>query len=209
MRHPAPTPADTRLPLLPARALHRRRNAGPVHLDAIDIDAFNLLVHSLYPDAPHVDADAVASMARWLAAQPAAQRSSLLRSRLGRLAELETMRRDTAWPLEPAQARCIDAILDYVAREDDLIPDTVPVFGNLDDALLLELAWPMLAEDVDDYRDFCRFRDDVGETLGRPVNQSDWMRTRAEEGALWEHMHRVHAQAYVEHAAPASMFHVR
>jgi hypothetical protein len=25
------------------------------------------------------------------------------------------------------------------------------------------------------------------------------MRARAEEGAMWEHMHRVHDQSYVEH----------
>jgi hypothetical protein len=208
MRHPAPTPADSRLPLQPPRALHRRRQAGPIHLDANDIDAFNSLVHRLHPDAPHVDADALASMARWLQAQPREQGEALLRSRLGRLAELEAMRRDTAWPIEPAQAARIDAILDYVRREDDLIPDRVPLFGELDDALLLELAWPMLADDVDDYRDFCRYREDIGDGLGRPPNQADWMRTRGEEGALWEQLHRVHAQAYVAHDAPVRMFRV-
>ena len=208
MRHPAPTPTDSPLPLQAARSQHRRRNAGPIQLDAVDIDAFNRLVHSLYPDAPHIDADAIASMARWLEAQPPSQRDFLLRSRLGRLAELDAMRRDTAWPVDPAQVRRIDAILAYVDREDDLIPDRVPVLGNLDDALLLELAWPMLAEDVDDYRDFCRFRSDVGDALGRPVNQVDWMRTRSEEGALWEQLHRVHGQAYADHRAPSAVFRV-
>ena len=38
-----------------------------------------------------------------------------------------------------------------------------------DDALLLELAWPMLAEDVDDYRDFCHFRDEAGGRSSRPL----------------------------------------
>lgn len=208
MRHPAPTPTESPLPLQPPRALHRRQQAGPVHLDANDIDAFNALVHRLHPDAPHVDADAIASMARWLQAQPPEQGEALLRSRLGRLAELQAMRRDTAWPIDPAQAARIDAILDYVRRDDDLIPDHVPLVGALDDALLLELAWPMLAEDVDDYRDFGRFRDDIGDGLGRPVNQGDWLRTRGEEGALWEQLHRVHAQAYVQHEAPVRMFRV-
>ena len=148
------------------------------------------------------------AMARWLQAQPREQGEALLRSRQGRFAELRAMRRDTAWPLEPAQAARIDAILEYVFRADDLIPDGVPLVGTLDDALLLELAWPMLADDVDDYRDFCRFRDDVGTGLGHPPNQADWMRTRGEEGALWEQLHRVHAQAYAAHAPPTRIFHV-
>ena len=208
MRHPAPTPSDPPLPMQPPRAQHRRHQAGPIHLDPLAIDAFNALVHRLHPDAPHVDADALSSMARWLQAQPPAQAAALLHSRLGRLAELRAMRRDSAWPLDPAQAARIDALVDYVRREDDLIPDAVPLFGALDDALLLELAWPMLADDVDDYRDFCRFREDAGAVFGRAVNQADWMRARSEEGALWEQLHRVHTHAYVQHEAPIRMFRV-
>lgn len=92
--------------------------------------------------------------------------------------------------------------------EDDIIPDAVPTYGHLDDALLLELAWPVLAEDVDDYRDFCHFRDEATDSGGRPVHQLDWLRARAEEGALWEHMHRVHDQVYVEHVPPVRFFRV-
>ena len=36
----------------------------------------------------------------------------------------------------------------------------------------------MLADDVDDYRDFCRFRDDASPILGRTLNQADWLRAR-------------------------------
>src|SRR5205085_8672671 len=56
-----------------------------------------------------------------LESQPAEQRDALLRARLDRLAEIEAMRRDADWPLEPAQAHRIDLILQYVAAEDDLI----------------------------------------------------------------------------------------
>jgi hypothetical protein len=171
------------------------------------IEKFNSLVHELYPDAPQVDADAIASVSRWLESQPADQRESLLQSRLSRLAELEAMRRDPDWPLEPAQAHRIELILTYVAS-DGVIPNSVPLHGHLDDALLLELAWPIFAEDVDDYRDFCRYRDEVGSRSGQPVRQTDWLRARAEEGALWEHMHRVHEQDYVTRGAPFNLFRV-
>ena len=42
-------------------------------------------------------------------------------------------------------ARRIDLVLQYLEAEDDLIPDSTPTFGYLDDALLLELAWPVFA----------------------------------------------------------------
>jgi uncharacterized membrane protein YkvA (DUF1232 family) len=185
---------------LPRERRPRARDANaPVHPDAAAVERFNALVHDLYRDAPQVDADAIASVACWLEAQPPEQREALLRARLDRLAEIEAMRRDADWLLDPAQARRIDLILEYIAAEDDLIPDSVPTYGYLDDALLLELAWPVLAEDVDDYRDFCRFREESGESLGRPAHQLDWLRARAEEGALWEQLHRVHDAAYVDY----------
>jgi uncharacterized membrane protein YkvA (DUF1232 family) len=176
-----------------------REQDAPVHPDPAAVERFNALVHELYRDAPQVDADAIASVSCWLEAQPPEQREAQLRARLDRIAEIEAMRRDTSWPLDPAQEHRIDLILGYIAAEDDLIPDSVPTYGYLDDALLLELAWPVLAEDVDDYRDFCRFREEAAQSLGRAPHQLDWLRARAEEGALWEQMRRVHDQHYVEH----------
>ena len=208
MRHPAPTPSSPSIPLPRERALRTRQASAPVHPDPAAVERFNALLHELYRDAPQVDADAIASVSLWLEAQPAGQRELLLRARLDCLAEIEAMRRDPDWPLDPAQARRIDLILEYLAAEDDLIPDSVPTYGYLDDALLLELAWPVLAEDVDDYRDFCRFREDAGQSPGRAPHQVDWLRARAEEGALWEQMHRVHDHVYVEHRAWSRIFRV-
>jgi len=207
MRHPAPTPSTPSIPLPRARTV-LRSDSAPVHPDAESVARFNDLVHELYRDAPQVDAGAIASVATWLESQPPEQREQLLRARLDRISELEAMRRDRDWPLDPAQDRRIDLLLQYLEAEDDLIPDSVPTFGYLDDALLLELAWPVFAEDVDDYRDFCQFREEYNHGISRPPNQFDWLRARAEEGALWEHMHRVHDQAYVEHRAWSRVFRV-
>jgi hypothetical protein len=179
-----------------------------VHPDADAIARFDALVHELNRDAPRIDADAIASVSSWLESHPPKQRQQLLRARMDRIAELDVMRRDRDWPLDPAQQRRIDLMLEYVAAEDDLIPDDTPTYGFLDDALLLELAWPVFVEDIDDYRDFCQFREEAGDSYGRPPHQFDWLRARAEEGALWEHMHRVHDQAYVEHRAWSRMFRV-
>ena len=196
------------MPLPRTRTVRRRHKAGPVELAREAIEKFNALVHQLNPDAPQIDADAMASVARWLDSQPEEQRESLLQSRLDRLGDLDAMRLDQDWPLEPAQTHRIETILSYVGSENDLIPASVPIHGHLDDALLLELAWPMLVEDVDDYRDFCRYRDEVGARFDRPVHQSDWLRAREEEGALWEQLHRVHEQEYVGYGAPRRGFRV-
>jgi len=199
MRHDPPLPAGTPLPLPRTGRHDGPAFAGPVPIAPRAIAEFNDLLHELHPDAPHVDADAVASVASWLMDLPPAQGEALLQARLGRLAELQAMAADPDWAIEPALDRRIGRLLEYVERERDLIPDDTPRVGRLDDALLVELAWPMVAEELEDYRDFQRFRDESGDGFdGRPTRE-DWLHTRLEEGALWEQLHRVRHQHYVDY----------
>ena len=45
---------------------------------------------------------------------------------------------------------------------EQILAGEVPFLGRVNgcDVLLLELAWPAIASEADDYRDFCRFRDE-------------------------------------------------
>ena len=191
MRHPAPLPAGSALPLRSAPPLAGR---PPVALAPAAIAEFNDLLHALHPDAPHVDAGALASVARWLLDLPPDQAEDLLQARLGRLQELQALAADRDWNLDAALAARVARLLAYVEAPRDLIPDDEPVVGRLDDALLVELAWPMIADELEDYRDFSRFRDETG---GHP-DRERWLAARLEEGALWEQMHRVRHQHYVD-----------
>lgn len=200
MRHDAPLPATPALPLHAARAglLGDPRDA-PVSLDPQAVADFNALLHELHPDAPHVELSAIASVARWLVELPPAQSESLLQARLGRLPELRDLAVDPDWGIEPALARRIYRLIDYVSQPRDLIPDDLPRVGRLDDALLVELAWPMVAEELEDFRDFCRFREESGTHFDGHPSRDDWLAARMEEGALWEQLHRVRNQHYVDY----------
>lgn len=192
MRHPAPLPAGSALPLRSAPHVDGR---SPVPTSPSAIAEYNDLLHTLHPDAPHVDADALAAVARWLLEMPKDEAEALLQARLGRLQELRALSGDRDWAIDPALAQRIFRLLAYVEQARDLIPDETPLVGRLDDALLVELAWPMVAEELEDYGDFCRFRAESGGHPGR----EQWLAARLEEGALWEQMHRVRHQHYVDY----------
>lgn len=194
MRHEAPRPASSALPLHAARAAADKLPELPLTLDLQAVADFNALLHELHPDAPHVEADDVASVARWVLSMPAPQAEALLQARLGRLQDLRDLAADPDWGIEPALARRIERLLAYVDQARDLIPDDVPMIGRLDDALLVELSWPMLADELDDFRDYCRFREQSG---GHPT-RDQWLAARLEEGALWEQLHRVRSQHYID-----------
>jgi hypothetical protein len=196
MRHQTPLPAGEALPLRTAPPVS---GPGPVALTSAAIADFNALLHELHPDAPHVDMPALESVARWLLDLPPAQAEALLQARLGRLQELRALADDLDWGIDAPLAMRIGRLLDYVEQTRDLIPDDQPLVGRLDDALLVELAWPMVAEELEDFRDFCRFRSESGAVFGGHPRREDWLSTRLQEGALWEQMHRVRHQHYVDY----------
>ena len=85
-----------------------------------------------------------------------------------------------------------------VERDDDLIPDGEPLLGRLDDVLLIELAWPAFAEESEDYRDFCDYRDHEHPGGDAARKRATWLRDRLDELALWQHRVRVHEMHYVD-----------
>ena len=198
MRHDAPLPATPALPLNAARAglLGDPRDA-PVTLDPRAVADFNALLHELHPDAPHVEAAAIASVARWLVELPPAQSEALLQARLGRLQELRDLAVDPDWGLEPALARRIYRLLDYVSQPRDLIPDDVPRVGRLDDALLVELAWPAFADETLDYGDFCRFRAEARPRGTPRERRLAWETACLAEVALIQQRRQVRARHYI------------
>jgi uncharacterized membrane protein YkvA (DUF1232 family) len=68
------------------------------------------------------------------------------------------MVRDKDWVLPGSvRPRAVTALA-YFVEPVDLIPDQVPGFGFLDDAIMIELMAQDLRHELDGYHDFCEFR---------------------------------------------------
>lgn len=151
---------------------------------------FRAVARTLQPDAPAPSLDAVMSAARALARQfPDAGRAPGIRLRLRCLAALRTMAAEPAWGLPAATRRRIALLGDYAANDAGLLPEAMPVVGGLDRAVLLDLAWPALRGDFDDYLDFRRLRAEEASLQGcRPraidFGREQWLLSRYAELAL-------------------------
>src|SRR3546814_19418915 len=82
--------------------------------------------------------------------------------------------------------------MDYVRSRRDLIPDDLPRVGRLDDAIVIDAAWPRLADEVACYLDYCRIRRIEAELRECDVSQftfgrADWEQARSAESAWPEH----------------------
>jgi len=100
-----------------------------------------------------------------------------LRARLGDLDRLIAMLEDREWNLEGEDRALVVGALGYFADPLDLIPDSLPALGFLDDALMVELVVRDLRNELESYRDFCAYREKQEEQRGAqsPLEREKWL----------------------------------
>lgn len=185
---------ELRLP--PESADSRRRQVGAIELQEAAVQHFNDLLGQLDARAPHVSADQLVTLARWLQDQPHDLAVAVLSERLARAEQLRRMLNDSDWDVDADTRDRARMLMAYLQQVDDLIPDDQPLVGHLDDALLVELSWPAFAAETTDYDDFCRFRRSE-RPRGNPLERRlAWENACLAEAALLQQRRQVRSRRY-------------
>jgi uncharacterized membrane protein YkvA (DUF1232 family) len=66
---------------------------------------------------------------------------------------------DEEWRLTDEEIKAVLNALAYFSEAEDLIPDSIPGLGFLDDAIYVEIVLKELANEISLYREFCSFRE--------------------------------------------------
>jgi uncharacterized membrane protein YkvA (DUF1232 family) len=88
----------------------------------------------------------------------AAHAPHFIGQRMRSLRNMIMMMRDDEFALAPEFRGSVVSALSYFAEPQDLIPDTVPGIGFLDDAIMIELVRLELQHEIEAYEDFCKLR---------------------------------------------------
>jgi uncharacterized membrane protein YkvA (DUF1232 family) len=160
--------ARLRLPVSFGAARRNTINGKPVDDDTLA--HFNALLRTLHRHAKSVSADSLVSLVRELQAKPVDEVNTMISERIARAEKLRIMLKDQDWPLDSSLRVRARLLVAYLDKHDDLIPDAVEQFGHLDDALMIELSWPRFAETVNDYQNFCAYR----ESTASLASVADW-----------------------------------
>jgi uncharacterized membrane protein YkvA (DUF1232 family) len=196
-----------------SRVPGRRKSIGQFRLNGLDLDRFNRLLGRLgRPQAPLV-ADQVVTAARELNQGTRQAEPPCIVQRVRIAKTVAEMVADAAWMAASASATAVPArlVADYLQGHEGLIPGWLPQIGHLDDAIVVETAWPRLADEVDGYLDFRRLRRIEADLRGCAENdfrfdRKDWQEQRRVEAALKAHRCAVRETSYLP--APCAMFRI-
>lgn len=192
----------------PAAHPARRHLVGDYPLDQVALEHFNQLLEKLH----HVPlaCDQLATAARELIDQPqaASRFPEPIARRLEIAGQIDRMLGDHDWSPDGSAVDTAHLVVDYLHGVERLIPATLPAVGRLDDAILVDAAWPQLADEVESYRDYCRLRAIEAELRGceaatMPFSREDWQRARMLEAQLIEHCRQAAASSYLPSRQPA------
>ena len=127
---------------------------------------------------------------------------AFVRQRLDQVQCLVDMLRDQEWKLEAKERHNVLTALSYFANPEDLIPDSIPVLGYIDDAIMIELVVRELKPEIAAFEDFSRYRRELAARNRNPnVTHAQYLEAKRE--ALQERMRRQARQRMLQ-AGPSA-----
>ena len=104
-----------------------------------------------------------------------------LLSHLKDLEHMIQMMQEPHWRISAEKAQRINATLAYFLDENDMIPDSTPGLGYLDDCIVISNTKEELSHELNDYLDFQGTRRVYGQQ--KCVNREDWQEIKKQETA--------------------------
>lgn len=137
------------------------------------------------------EADILAEASKLLEGALKIEVPDFISSRLGQLDDMIAMLRDEGWAMQGEDRQRVVSALVYFADPKDIIPDSVPVLGFLDDAIMIEICVRELKHEIEAYDDFCDFREREAIARGldpASIGRAEFLNDRRTE--LVDRMHR-------------------
>ncbi|HET6603362.1 MAG TPA: hypothetical protein VFG21_03985 [Xanthomonadaceae bacterium] len=157
----------------------RRHLLAGIELAGPGLTRYNAALGTVCPGARPVAADQIATAGRKvLDAAAEGIDADFVRRGMDAAVQLRRMRKDGDWTLPTALGERIGAVLGYLGDPAKLIPDSAPVIAHFDDAMLVDQLQREIAGELEDYADFCAYREEVADGAAGQVTVEEWLEAR-------------------------------
>lgn len=149
-------------------------------LDDKDLKFFRAAMRATREHAVKVPEDEVIAQAKSMIEEVRAGKTpNFVLQRIDNLASLIEMLADDEWALEATERKNVVTALAYFADPQDIIPDSVPVLGYIDDAIMIELVVIELKHEIEAFEDFNRFKkEEKSRNRNSDVSRADFLATK-------------------------------
>ena len=184
----------------------RRHQAGNLQICNNGLKRFNKILETADPLQRQLTADQIATTAREVCDETYGLPVPVgVYQRLRCIAAVSTMFKDMDWEIEEAAAWRSATLLEYFSAREVLFPNNAPMVGYLDDAILVEAAWPELRAEVSSFYDYRRLRRIVVEGRSKGATRfrftrADWLDSREIEHRLQAQVRRTGLGSFVENS---------
>jgi len=175
-------------------------------LSDTDLEYFRVAMREAQHKVRGRDEAAILAGARHLARQTRAlELPAFVTERLLALDMMTRMLEDPDWKLDGAHRLRVFQALAYFAEPTDLVPDSIPGLGFLDDAIMVELVVQELRPELEAYEEFCRHRDEEKARVGVDPEEQR-RRIRERRRAMYARMES-HREERARRGGTFSIFH--
>ena len=155
-----------------------------IQLGDEDLDHFIEAMQRAQAKTANLSAQAIVdSASKLLVDVPKTKIPQFIKDRLNSLEKIIQLVLDEGYGLPEEDRQRVLSCLAYFSDPDDIIPDSVPVLGFLDDAIMIELCVRELKPELDAYGDFVLFRNQEAtrrgvDPVGLKTERVEWLETR-------------------------------
>lgn len=191
----------------------RRHSIDDFDLTAAAVDRFNSLLARLGRRAAPLDCDRLATAARELRVRAAGtSEPPCIVQRMKRLEAAARMIGDGQWEAAGDAGDTAALMVHYARGSYQLLPDSLPTIGHLDEAIAVEAAWPALGREVAAFLDYCRIRSLEAALRGLEIGgftftRRDWEEARQAEYALEKQRRCIREGSYLPAFEPRFVVH--
>lgn len=190
----------------------RRHRVDGIDLSEGAVERFNSWLTHLGRRGAPLNRDHLATAARELCRDAAAEAPEppCIEQRMKLLDAAAAMIADAQWsPASAEAAGLATEMVRYANGQQQLLPNSLPAIGRLDEAIAVDAAWPKLEAEVDAYLDYCRVRSLEAALRGCavgsfPFTREDWRRARRAQAELEHRLGRIREDSYLP--APVARF---